>query len=197
MHRAATIAKGVGAAVALAALVVGVPLLLWRAGGPPLPADAFDWDKVSEAANDGITPGAVTGILLFVCWAAWAVLAWALLAEAWNRVVGRSTRQVRGMTPLQLFAGKLVAAAFFVGTGAFAGGGGSGRRRRCPPRAGPGGGAHGHRPGRRARRPRAHRPRRSDAAAARATTSYVNATRCSASPASSSAIPCGGGRSGP
>ena len=78
---------------------------------------------MSEAANDGITPGAVTGILLFVCWAAWAVLAWALLAEAWNRVVGRSTRQVRGMTPLQLFAGKLVAAAFFVGTGAFAGGG--------------------------------------------------------------------------
>ncbi len=124
--RTTDIAKGVGAVVALLALVVGVPVLLWRAGGPPIPGDAFDWDKARDAVDTGITPRAVTGILVFVCWVAWFVLAWALLSEVWNRAFGRSSRQVRGMSQLQLLAGKLVAAAFFVGTGAFAGGGAGG-----------------------------------------------------------------------
>ena len=135
MNRFATIAKGLGALVVFLGLVVAVPLLLWRAGGPPVPQDAFEWEKVKDAINTGITPGAVTGILLFVCWVAWAVLAWALIAEAWNRAFGRSSRQVRGMTPVQLFAGKIVAAAFFVGTGAFAGGGAGGTSGALPPRA--------------------------------------------------------------
>jgi len=120
------IAKSLGAVVVLLVILVGIPVLLWRAGGPPIPADAFDWDEVRDAVNTGITPGAVTGLLLFVCWAAWFVLAWALVSELWNRAFGRSSRPVRGMSQLQLFAGKLVAAAFFVGTGAFAGGSGGG-----------------------------------------------------------------------
>lgn len=74
--------RGLGSAVLILALLIGVPILLIVVAGWPLPTKMPNWDNVYWAIRQGDIPAEVV-IKLFACvaWLAWAQIAWALLWE--------------------------------------------------------------------------------------------------------------------
>lgn len=70
------------AAVAIVAVLVGVPTLLIAVASWPLPTSVPDWDNVYWSARQGDIPAEFV-IKAFACvvWLAWAQIAWALLWE--------------------------------------------------------------------------------------------------------------------
>jgi hypothetical protein len=101
--------RAVGAVVLCAALLAGVPALLWWAAGWPLPTDVPSWGQVSSALTSSLEPGVVIDLLALVCWVAWGVLAWAVLVELAATVRGRTARRRRLVGPVQALAAWLVA----------------------------------------------------------------------------------------
>lgn len=76
------LARAVFALVVLAALVVGIPLLLVAIGHWPLPTRMPDWHHVQRALRQGDIPSTVVlKTIATLVWIAWLQLAWALLFE--------------------------------------------------------------------------------------------------------------------
>lgn len=73
---------GIIALATLTLLVVGVPLLLARIAGWPLPRSIPDWGNVRRAVIQGDFPAeVVVNVLAVVVWLIWLQLVWALLWE--------------------------------------------------------------------------------------------------------------------
>ncbi|HQZ33339.1 MAG TPA: LysM peptidoglycan-binding domain-containing protein [Ilumatobacteraceae bacterium] len=107
--------------IGLVILVVGVPVLLSRIAGWPLPTSVPSWSRVSTAVQQGDIPADVVIKVIAVCvWLIWAQFVWAI---AWEFVVNvpRSSRGRRPVKPplvasgVGSLAGRFVAVLLSVG----------------------------------------------------------------------------------
>ncbi|MFH9110054.1 hypothetical protein ACH4LN_28795 [Streptomyces albus] len=110
---AGDIVKAFCAFVALAALVVGVPLALASVMGWPLPRRMPDWDML----RDEVGVGTFVDVLTVVVWLAWAQFTACVLVEVKAAVSGVGLpARVPGAGPSQLLARQLVAALLLLGS---------------------------------------------------------------------------------
>lgn len=114
--------NGLAAIVAIALLVVGVPLLLTRIAGWPFPGSIPDAGRVRRGITQGDIPAeVVVNVIAVVVWLIWAQMLWALIWEvAVNlpRVTnGRRTRPAPLVpAPVGNGIGRLVALVLAIGT---------------------------------------------------------------------------------
>lgn len=102
-------AAGLTALVLGGVLVVGVPILLWRLGGWPLPGKIPSIDGVRNALSRSSVPDVViVKALALVGWTAWLLLCWSLVVETWAWVSGRPSPSLRFAGPTQAFARQLI-----------------------------------------------------------------------------------------
>jgi DNA-binding SARP family transcriptional activator/nucleoid-associated protein YgaU len=115
-RRVGTVLRGMAALITLLVLVVGLPLLLVRLGGSPIPRHILGWHQLERALlrrdNGTIFLGAVRDI----SWIAWAAFTVAVLAEALAALRGRNAPRL-GLGGLQATAGRLVALAILTFSG--------------------------------------------------------------------------------
>jgi DNA-binding SARP family transcriptional activator len=115
--------RRVGAAAAsfalLVALVVGIPFLLWRLAGWPLPRSIPTPGKVGHALEAStVSDTVLLKAVALVGWAAWLVLCLALVLEVRAAMSGRPATRLRLAGPFQGFARQLVTSiSLFVVTG--------------------------------------------------------------------------------
>jgi LysM domain len=101
--------RGLVALATTVGLLFGVPFLLARYGGWPLPRTMPTIGGISKGLTKELRVIYVVKALLFVCWMAWMALAWSLLSELAALRSGRTPRPRRSLAPFQQFAGRLVA----------------------------------------------------------------------------------------
>src|SRR5579884_2124623 len=102
--------RGLAAAVALAALLGGVPALLVVGVGWPLPTSLPDWHAVENTfTQQGVPPRMVVDVLALVCWTAWALIVVSFFVEAAAVLRRRQPPSVPLAGPLQSIVGALVA----------------------------------------------------------------------------------------
>lgn len=111
-------ARALLAVTVLLALVVGVPVLLWALAGNPVPDQLPSLDEVRTTLSMPDYTGAIlVGVLKYLGWAAWAVFAWAVVAETIAALAHRPAPRLPGMGGTHRLAAALVAAAL-LGSGA-------------------------------------------------------------------------------
>jgi DNA-binding SARP family transcriptional activator/LysM repeat protein len=111
MSRLGRFVKGLGALGLLAALVVGIPWMLWHFIGWPLPHAVPDWGQLRRGLDQhGIPDQVLIKALASVVWVTWAVLVTSVVVEVPAALRGRSARQLRFVGVLQPITGRLVAA---------------------------------------------------------------------------------------
>ena len=105
----------------LAAITVGIPVLLIAIAGWPLPRQLPDWDRVRIAIQQGDIPAdVVINTLAVIVWIAWAQLVWALgweLAVNLPRAENGEPARPAPLVPAAVAGGvgRLVAVLFAVG----------------------------------------------------------------------------------
>jgi DNA-binding SARP family transcriptional activator len=105
---AGAVLRGLAALITLLVLVAGLPILLYRLGGSPVPAHIPGshqvWRTLLRRDNGGLFLGAVRD----VSWLAWAAFTAAVVAEAQAALRGRNAPRLP-LGGLQAAAGRLVA----------------------------------------------------------------------------------------
>ena len=82
MRRAGLLAKGIGALVLLVLLLLGVPLLLVRTAGWPLPTAIPSTDAVGDAlTRTGVPSTTLVKAVAVVVWLAWLQLVVSVVTE--------------------------------------------------------------------------------------------------------------------
>ncbi|GAA4712438.1 LysM domain-containing protein [Promicromonospora umidemergens] len=106
----ARVARGLGAALLLIALVVGIPVGLWLLGGP-LWTGPVSLDRViSVLTTPDVTGSVLIGLVKIVGWISWLTFAVAVLIEVVAALSGRRSPHVRGLGAQQRAASALVGA---------------------------------------------------------------------------------------
>jgi DNA-binding SARP family transcriptional activator len=100
--------RGITALVTLLALVVGLPILLYRLGGSPLPSHFPGWHRIGTALLSRDNGRIFLAAVRDVSWIAWAAFTAAVLAEAQAALRGRNAPKLP-LGGLQTMAGRLVA----------------------------------------------------------------------------------------
>ncbi|WP_116451684.1 LysM peptidoglycan-binding domain-containing protein [Blastococcus litoris] len=103
------------AALALGAVVFGVPIALWGLGGSYLPDRVPSWTQVTAALTGPDTGAVFLGLLVLIGWAAWAAFAVSVVAEMAVQLRGLPPVDLPGLRAPQQLAGVLVAAVIGVG----------------------------------------------------------------------------------
>ncbi len=109
-RRAASLGRGLAAAVALAAATVGLPIALYKLGGSPIPSQVPSWHAISSALAHRDNGTLFIAAVRDFSWLAWAAFTVAVLAEIHATVRGRPAPRMR-VLGLQGAAAKLVAVA--------------------------------------------------------------------------------------
>lgn len=104
------ILRAAGAALTLAALLVGLPVLLWTVAGSPLPTGLPSLDQVVSAVTNPADGRLFLAVIRIVGWVAWATFALAVLAEIPAQLRGRRPPRLPGLRLQQHAARALVAA---------------------------------------------------------------------------------------
>ena len=113
--------RSLAAVALLAAITVGIPVLLIAIAGWPLPRQLPDWDRVRIAIQQGDIPAEVViNTLAVIVWIAWAQLVWALgweLAVNLPRAQNGEPARPAPLVPAAVAGGigRLVAVLFAVG----------------------------------------------------------------------------------
>lgn len=116
-RRAGRVLGGLAAIAVLAALIIGVPVLLLKTGGFPIPRHVPSWQQVGAALlrhDDGTL---FLAAVRDISWLAWAAFTLATLAEAQAAARGRQAPRLAGLGGVQNFAGRLVALAALMFSG--------------------------------------------------------------------------------
>lgn len=101
--------KRVFAVFALAALVVGLPVLLWSLIGWPLPHVLPSWAEMRDTlTQSGIPDETLLDAIAVVCWLLWLAFAAATTVETIAVIRGGVARRIAVLTPMQVFAASLV-----------------------------------------------------------------------------------------
>jgi DNA-binding SARP family transcriptional activator len=108
--RGSQAAAGVVALLTLLALVAGLPVLLYRLGGSPLPGHLPGLTQVRHGLLHRESPGVFLAAVRDISWIAWAAFTLAVLAEA-QAVLRRRTPPRLWLGGLQGAAARLVALA--------------------------------------------------------------------------------------
>lgn len=109
------VAKAIASLLTIAALVVGVPFLLWLLAGWPLPGEFPNADGIGRAlTRTTVSDAVIVKAVALVGWFGWALLCWSLLTEAWAAMRGIPASRVRLAGPLQGVARQLVASASLI-----------------------------------------------------------------------------------
>lgn len=104
--------RSLAAALALLAIVVGVPVMLAGTRGWPLPTAVPSADAVADALGGAsISDGVLLDALACLAWLAWALVVWCAAVElrAWSR--GRAASRAPGAGAVQLLVRRLVVSA--------------------------------------------------------------------------------------
>src|SRR5450755_2113725 len=107
-RRAASAARGLAALVTLLLLVAGLPVVLYRFGGSPVPHRLPSLHQVTAALLRRDSGALFFGAVRDVSWAAWALFSLAVIAESLAAIGGRQAPRLR-LGALQNMAGQLVA----------------------------------------------------------------------------------------
>jgi DNA-binding SARP family transcriptional activator len=103
------LSTAVAALLVIAALVVGVPLLLWRLVGWPLPGELPAPDGISRAlTRSTVSDAVIIKTLALLGWSGWVLVCWSLATECWAVARGIPARRVRFAAPFQSLARHLV-----------------------------------------------------------------------------------------
>ncbi|MCF4120405.1 LysM peptidoglycan-binding domain-containing protein [Antribacter sp. KLBMP9083] len=107
---AVRVARGLGAALALLLLVVGIPVGLWFFGGPIVTGE-ITWDSVlTTLSTPDVTGSVLLGLVKVVGWLAWATFAVAVLIEVVAAARGVRSPRLHGLGLQQRAAAALVGA---------------------------------------------------------------------------------------
>lgn len=110
MRRSVAAGRRLLSAALLVGFVVGIPVLLHRFGSP-LPARWPAWSRFVTDVRIGYVPSSVPAKFALVAgWAAWAFLAYEIVAETVIRLRRHASRRSSVLGPLQPVLSKLVAA---------------------------------------------------------------------------------------
>jgi DNA-binding SARP family transcriptional activator len=110
IRRVRILLTGLTALVALAAGVVGLPVVLYRFGGSPLPRHLASWHHIASVLTSRDNGTLLLGVIRDCSWLAWLLFTVAVLAEVQAAFRGRSAPRLR-LGGLQGGAAKLVALA--------------------------------------------------------------------------------------
>jgi DNA-binding SARP family transcriptional activator len=114
--RWAEVTKGAAALLALAGLVAGVPVGLWRLVGWPLPHTLPTWHQLRTGLADTYIPDQILfNTLAIVCWIIWALLILCLTVETLAVARGRVAARIPLAGPLQDTAARLIATVTLLG----------------------------------------------------------------------------------
>src|SRR5450432_2042209 len=105
-RRAASAARGMAALVTLLLLVAGLPVVLYRFGGSPVPHRIPSLHQVTAALLHRDSGALFFGVVRDVSWAAWALFSLAVIAESLAAIRGRQAPRLR-LGGLQNMAGQL------------------------------------------------------------------------------------------
>jgi DNA-binding SARP family transcriptional activator len=108
--------RGLAALAVLLILVVGLPVLLYRLGGSPIPRHLASWPHIWHTLRSRDNGALFLGAVRDVSWLAWAAFTVAVLAEAQAAVRGAAAPRLR-LGGLQSAAGHLVALAVLAFSG--------------------------------------------------------------------------------
>lgn len=104
--------SALGALAAIATLLAGVPVFLWKTVGRPLPTRLPSWGEFSSALTHTEIPvSALTKTLACFGWIAWVLIAVSIGAEVTAWLAGTTARQLRFAGPFQALARSLVTSA--------------------------------------------------------------------------------------
>ncbi|GJM36928.1 MAG: LysM peptidoglycan-binding domain-containing protein [Acidimicrobiales bacterium] len=107
IRRIAELIRGTSSLVAIAALTIGIPAVLWQLGG--LPGVRILGTLGDQLASDtSRTEALLSGTLLIVAWVCWAQLAYAIAIEFVAAARGQTSRQAAILPGLQALAARLV-----------------------------------------------------------------------------------------
>ena len=109
---------GLLAAVLLVGIIVGLPATLLNLGGNPLPNQLPSLSDLSEALTSPDDGTLAVAAITLIGWAAWLILAGAIVVEATSRLRGITTPALPGLRLPQLAARNLVTAALLLFTAA-------------------------------------------------------------------------------
>jgi hypothetical protein len=111
MSRLAALLRGIAALFLLVALLVGVPIALWRFVGWPLPHTIPTWSQLRAGLTaHGIPDDILLKTLACICWVAWLGLLTSVLAETGAMIRGRAARRLPLLGLVQPLAAQLVTA---------------------------------------------------------------------------------------
>lgn len=106
----ARVIRGLGAALLLIALVVGIPVGLWMFGGPVWTGPVSINRIISMLSSPDVTGSVLIGLVKVVGWIAWFTFAFAVVVEVIAALRGRRSPHVRGLGTQQRAAAALVGA---------------------------------------------------------------------------------------
>src|SRR5258708_12781122 len=108
--RTAVIVRGLAALVTLAAATIGLPLMLYKLGGSPIPTRLPSFRVMIFVLLHRDNGSLFLGAVRDISWLAWAAFAFAVLAEAQAGLRGRAAPRLH-LVGLQGAAARLVAVA--------------------------------------------------------------------------------------
>ncbi|TMR04356.1 hypothetical protein ETD83_08330 [Actinomadura soli] len=106
-------ARGLGALMVLALLLIGCPVAMYAMGGSPIPDRLPSWEEISATLIRQDTDQSVfLATILLIGWGAWCLFIITVCAEMMNYLAGRSRPALpRPVRPLQHLVRDLVATA--------------------------------------------------------------------------------------
>ncbi len=109
--RSSQFVLAVAAALILAVVIIGVPLLLAALGGDPLPRHVGSWSSLrDDLLHKDATGTLFIRLLVIVGWLAWACFALSIVVEIVARLRGRAAAHLPGLGGPQRWAAGLITA---------------------------------------------------------------------------------------
>ena len=109
-RRLPAILRGIAALLTLIALVAGLPVLLYRLGGSPIPGQLPNWQQIWHTLTRQDNGSLFLAVVRDISWVAWAAFTIAVIAEVQAAIRGSAAPRLR-LGGVQAVAARLVVLA--------------------------------------------------------------------------------------